>query len=227
MGTNEWRNEQEWPLQRARPTAFYLRSGGRAQSAAGDGRLALESPGAAEPADVFHYNPRDPVPTRGGAMLGFGAGVQRQNDVEARKDVLVYSTSPLEEDIEVTGDVLVRLYVATTAPSTDFTAKLVDVHPDGAAYNVADGILRRRYTPEADPARVQPTSVDITLGATSIVFRRGHRVRLEISSSNFPRFARNPNTGEPASSAVLLERATQAVHHGPEAASYLLLPIVR
>jgi putative CocE/NonD family hydrolase len=227
MGANQWRDEQEWPLARARPIVFYLRSSGQARSVRGDGRLAHEPPAAVEPADVFEYNPHDPVPTRGGAMLGPGAGIAIQSEVEARKDVLVYSTPPLDSDVEVTGDVSVRLYVATTASATDFTAKLVDVHPDGTAYNVADGILRRRYAPNAEPAHTQPTSIDLELGPTSMVFRRAHRVRLEISSSNFPRFNRNPNTGEAASTAVRLVTATQAVHHGPQTASYLLLPVVR
>jgi uncharacterized protein len=226
MGTNQWRDEEEWPLTRARPVAFYLRSTGHARGSTEDGRLVGEPPAAGEPADVFEYDPNDPAPTRGGAMLGPGSGIKRQNDVEARKDVLVYSGPPLETDMEVTGDVSVRLYVSTTAPSTDFTAKLVDVHPDGAAYNVADGILRRRYVPASDPARAQPTSVDVDLGPTSIVFRRGHRIRLEISSSNFPRFDRNPNTGDAAATAVRSVIATQAVHHGAAAASYLLLSVV-
>jgi putative CocE/NonD family hydrolase len=226
MGINQWRDEQEWPLSRARPVAFYLRSDGHARGLSGDGRLAPEAPAAGEPADVFDYDPNDPVPTKGGAMLGSDAGIARQNDVEARNDVLVYSGPPLETDLEVTGDVSVRLYVSTTAPSTDFTAKLVDVHPDGAAYNVADGILRRSYVPVSAPARAQPTSIDIELGPTSIVFRRGHRIRLEISSSNFPRFDRNPNTGDAASTAVRSVTAMQALHHGPAAASFMLLPVV-
>ena len=226
MGANHWRDEQEWPLARARPVALYLRSTGHARGTTEDGSLVPDAPAAVEPADVFEYDPNDPVPTKGGAMLGPGSGIARQNDVEARQDVLVYSTPPLEQDMEVTGEVSVRLYVATTAPSTDFTAKLVDVHPDGSAYNVADGILRRRYSPESDPSRAQPTSIDVDLGPTSIVFRRRHRVRLEISSSNFPRFDRNPNTGDVPSTAVRPVTAMQALHHGAAAASYVLLPVV-
>ena len=226
MGINQWRDEQEWPLTRARPVRLYLRSTGHARGLSADGRLVPEAPAAGEPADVFDYDPNDPVPTRGGAMLGPHAGIARQNDVEAREDVLVYSGPPLETDMEVTGGVSVRLHVSTTAPSTDFTAKLVDVHPDGAAYNVADGILRRRYVPASDPARAQPTAIDVDLGPTSIVFRRGHRIRVEISSSNFPRFDRNPNTGDAASTAVRSVPATQALHHDPAAASFVLLPVV-
>jgi putative CocE/NonD family hydrolase len=227
MGINQWRDEQEWPLARARSVKLYLRSTGHAHGQSEDGRLAPEPPAAGEPADVFDYDPNDPVPTRGGAMLGPGAGVARQNDIETRADVLVYSGPPLETDMEVTGGVSVRLHVSTSAPSTDFTAKLVDVHPDGAAYNVTDGILRRRYLPASDPPRAQPTSIEVDLGPTSIVFRRGHRIRIEISSSNFPRFDRNPNTGDAAATAVKSVRATQALHHDAGAESYVLLPVVR
>ena len=196
MGANVWRDEQEWPLARARETAWYLRSGGHANSASGDGRLTTEAPDQDDPPDIFVSNPASPVPTRGGAMLG-ESGTVPQNDVEQRSDVLVYSTPPLAEDVEVTGPVSAILYVATSSPSADFTAKLVDVHPDGVAYNVSDGIIRRAYQPEAVPAAAEPTEITIALWPTSMVFRRGHRIRLEIAGSNFPRFDRNPNTGEP------------------------------
>lgn len=226
MGANMWREEQEWPLARARHVSYYLRSGGRANSAAGDGQLTTDAPATSEPADAFEYDPQNPVPTRGGAELGTGGGIVLQNDVEDRADVLVYTTPPLDRDTEVTGEIVARLYVATTAPSTDFTAKLVDVRPDGAAYNVTDGILRRDYTPRVDPARASPELIDVRLWPTSVVFRRGHRIRLEVSSSNFPRFDRNLNSGEPAASAARAVAATQALHHGRERASQLVLPIV-
>ena len=106
-------------------------------------------------------DPHNPVPTKGGAELGTGGGIAPQNDVEARADVLVYTTPPLDRDTEVTGEIVARLYITTQAPSTDFTAKLVDVHPNGAAYNVTDGILRRRYTPQVDPARATPQPIDV------------------------------------------------------------------
>ena len=226
MGANTWRDEQEWPLARTRHISYYLRSGGRANGAAGDGRLTTDAPVTPEPADAFTYDPHNPVPTKGGAELGTGGGIAPQNDVEARADVLVYTTPPLDRDTEVTGEIVARLYVATTAPSTDFTAKLVDVHPNGAAYNVTDGILRRRYTPQVDPARATPEPINVRLWPTSMVFRRGHRIRLEVSSSNFPRFDRNLNSGEPAASATRAVLAMQAVYHSPESASALVLPIV-
>ncbi len=225
MGANVWRDEQEWPPARARYVAYYLQSGGHANSASGDGRLTTAEPTDNESADIFRYNPLKPVPTRGGAMLGPGAGVLSQNDVEARSDVLVYTTPPLERDVEMTGPITVTLHVATTAPSTDFTAKLVDVHADGAAYNVSDGILRRSYVPQSDPAGLT-TSIEIELWPTSMVFRRGHRIRLEVSSSNFPRFDINPNTGRRIATETTSLAATQAVHHGAGRPSRLVLPII-
>ena len=159
-------------------------------------------------------------------MLSEGGGVAQQNDVEMRSDVLVYTTPPLAEDLEVTGPVSATLYVASSAPSTDFTAKVVDVWGDGRAYNVSDGIVRRRYVPSHDPAAADPTPVEIALWPTSIVFRQGHRIRLEIASSNFPRFDRNPNTDAPIATATLTAVARQAVHHSSRARSRLVLPVV-
>jgi putative CocE/NonD family hydrolase len=225
MGANVWRDEQEWPLARMRETSFYLRGGGHANTAHGDGRLTTENPDQDDPSDRFVSNPASPVPTRGGAMLA-GSAIVPQDDVEQRSDVLVYSTSPLAEDVEVTGPVSAVLYVATSSPSADFTAKLVDVHADGVAYNVSDGIIRRGYHPAAMPASAEPTEITIDLWPTGIVFRRGHRIRLEIAGSNFPRFDRNPNTGEPSATARTFAAATQAVHHGRQAPSRIRLPLI-
>ena len=152
--------------------------------------------------------------------------MESQNDIEMRNDVLVYSTPPLAEDVEVTGPVSAVLYVATSAPSTDFTAKLVDVYSDGTTYNVSDGILRRTYRPSAAPAAADAVPIDIALWPTSMVFRQGHRIRLEVSSSNFPRFDRNPNTGEPLATATATRVATQAIRHGARTPSRILLPVV-
>jgi putative CocE/NonD family hydrolase len=214
MGRNQWRDEKEWPLARARPQIHYLSGQGRP-----DGRLVPAPPGA-EPPDTFVYDPRDPVPTAGGAMLGFRAGIQRQNAIEARGDVLVYTSPPLPADLEVTGVPALELTVATTAPATDFMAKLVDVYPDGAAYNVCDGVIRRTFTPAT------PTSLRIELGPTSMVFRAGHRLRLEVTGSNFPHYDRNPNTGAPAETATAMTPATQTLFHGAEAPARLILPVV-
>jgi putative CocE/NonD family hydrolase len=226
MGANVWRDEQEWPLARAREMSWFLRSSGRANTLSGDGRLSTDAPIGDEPADTFAADPLNPVPTRGGVSLGYGAGVESQNAVEMRDDVLVYSTPPLGEDVEVTGPVSAVLYVATSAPSTDFTAKLVDVHPDGTAYNVSDGVVRRAHQPSATPAMANATPIEIALWPTSMVFRQGHRIRLEVSSSNFPRFDRNPNTGESTVTATATRIAAQAVHHGPRTPSRLVLPVV-
>jgi hypothetical protein len=146
--------------------------------------------------------------------------VQRQNDIEQRGDVLVYTTTPLESDLEVTGTVSVALHVETSAPSTDFTAKLVDVHANGDAYNVTDGILRAAYKQGA------PVEIEVSLLPTSMVFKTGHRIRLEIASSNFPRFDRNLNTGADLRTATTPAVAHQTVHHSPAAPSRLVLPVV-
>lgn len=224
MGEGTWRDEAEWPLARTRYESYYLSSQGHANSAAGDGQLTPREPSRPEPPDSFIYDPRHPVPSRGGAMLGPRAGMQLQTDVEARPDVLVYSTEPLEKDVEVTGPVSVFLNVVTTAPNTDFTAKLVDVHPDGRAFNVSDGILRRNY-PGVEPASA-PSEIAIELWPASMLFRRGHRMRLEVSSSNYPRYDRNPNTGTPAATERRPVSATQEVHHGVAWPSRIVLPVI-
>ena len=233
MGANRWREEQEWPLARARDQYHYLHSRGHANTAAGDGSLDLSTPGD-EPPDVFLYDPRDPVPTRGGALccnaIFLPGGAYDQRPVEARQDVLVYTSDPLEQDLEVTGPVQLQLWAATTARDTDFTAKLVDVYPDGRAYNLADGVLRTRYRESREGAAlVQPGEAYaflIDLGATSNVFKAGHRVCIEVSSSNFPRFDRNPNTGATPATGAEMATALQTVLHNQAHRSYLRLPVV-
>ena len=233
MGDDVWRDEQDWPLARAQDTRFFLHSGGKANSRHGDGSLGVEGPGD-EPADVFLYNPADPVPTVGGALCCnpyFAAnGAFDQNDIESRADVLVYSTPPLEREVEVTGPVTVTLWAATSATDTDFTAKLVDVCEDGCARNLTDGIIRARYRNSmSHPEPVEPGTpvcYTIDLWATSNVFKAGHRIRLEISSSNFPRFDRNTNTGNLIAADSELKPALQTVLHAGQHASYVTLPIV-
>jgi uncharacterized protein len=233
MGINEWRDEREWPPARAKATPFYLRAKAAANGLAGSGRLSRNAPNKEEP-DRFVYDPRDPAPTHGGAVccnpkvLPWGPMDQRL--VEQRQDALVYTSDELRSDVEVTGPVRVMLYCSTSAPDTDFTAKLVDVHPDGRAINLTDGILRLRYRHSlerlaaAAPGEVYPITIDA--GVTSNVFLKGHRIRVEISSSNFPRFDRNPNTGRPAAEETELRRASQTVYHDRLRASHVLLPIV-
>ncbi len=222
MGENAWRSENEWPLARTQYTAFYLTGLGSANSDRGNGKLTLGRPAANEPADSFVYDPRRPVPSRGGTMLGPRAGIALQNEVEARNDVLVYSTEPLERDLEATGPVSAVLHVSTTAPNTDFTVKLLDVHPDGKAYNVSDGILRRAYA----AARASPYEITIELWPTSMLFRQGHRIRIEVSSSNYPRYDRNPNTGRDIPTETAPVAATQTVYHGAPNPSRIVLPLI-
>jgi putative CocE/NonD family hydrolase len=188
-----------------------------------------------EVSDQFVFDPRNPVPTQGGAVCCnpkvYPWGPMDQRTVESRTDVLVYTSGVLKKPVEVTGPVRVVLYASTSAPDTDFTAKLVDVFPDGSARNLTDGILRLRYreslekpAPPAVPGQAYQVTVDA--GVTSNVFLKGHRIRVEISSSNFPRFDRNPNTGRPVAEETELRKATQTVYRDRTRASYILLPIV-
>jgi putative CocE/NonD family hydrolase len=233
MGDNVWRGENEWPLARTQYTPLYIHSAGQANSLAGDGRLSFEPP-VDEPADHFVFDPNDPVPTRGGnhiLPLYYPRGPADQTLVEQRSDVLVYTGDILEQALEATGPLSVRLFAASSASDTDFTAKLVDVHPDGKAFNIADGIIRARYRHgrDVEASLIAPNSVveyNIDLLATSIVFKKGHRIRLEISSSNFPRWDRNPNTGELAHEAKKLATAAQMVYHDRRYQTHILLPLI-
>ena len=236
MGKNAWRSEEAWPPPDAETLSLFLRSGGRANTLNGDGRLSEEPPSAGEPPDRYLYNPLDPAPTFGGAHLSgiptvFDVGVQDQRGVETRADVLVYTSEPLERDTDVTGNVALELWAVTSAPDTDWTAKLVDVHPDGRALNVCDGILRARYRESLE--RTSPIESDrayryrIDVGPTSMVFERGHSIRLEISSSNFPAYARNLNTGGTHDEESEPRPAIQTVLHDADHQSVLKLPVVR
>jgi putative CocE/NonD family hydrolase len=233
MGTNQWRDEEDWPLTRARLTRYFLHSQGGANSTRGDGSLSTNSPGN-EPSDKFTFDPARPVPTIGGPLCcdrdHLAPGPRDQRSVEERDDVLVYSTPPLVRDLEVTGPVHLEFFASSSAVDTDFTAKLVDVLPDGTSINLTEGILRVRYRDSQatstllTPGQVVPLSID--LWATSNVFRAGHRLRLEVSSSNFPRFDRNLNTGELAASSTKWVTATNSIFHDRAHPSALTLPIV-
>jgi N-acetylated-alpha-linked acidic dipeptidase len=227
MGENRWRDEQEWPLARAKATPYYLRSAGRANTASGDGRLELAAPDR-EPADRYTYDPNKPVPT--GAAGGYSRVPMDRREIEARSDVLVYSTPPLAADVEVTGPLAVTVWITSDARDTDFTATLVDVFPDGTARALNDGILRARYRGGKHTQQLltpgEPTEITIDLGATSNLFRAGHRIRLEISSSNFPRFDRNPNTGGVFGEDREVRLARQTILHDAAHPSRLILPIV-
>jgi putative CocE/NonD family hydrolase len=225
MGANVWRDEQEWPLARARPTPYYLHAGGR---------LGPDAPWDEAP-DVYMYDPADPVPTCGGATLltpEFPSGPYDQGEIEARSDVLVYTSDVLGEELEVTGPIEVHLWAVSSAPDTDFVARLTDVFPDGRSINLTDGIVRARYRDYAqgeapsllEPGRPYPYVID--LWATSNVFGAGHRIRLQVTSSSFPRWDRNPNTGHPFGADAELAVAWQTILHDVEHPSHVVLPIV-
>ena len=233
MGINRWRDEQDWPLARARLTPMYLSSRGAANTLLGDGKLEWQAP-QKDKTDQFVYDPRTPTPTTGGSVCCdpkiFPWGPEDQRPVERRADVLVYSSEPLKQELEVTGPIRLILYASSDGPDTDFTAKLVDVAPDGKATNLTDGILRARYRKSLE--KPEPLTagevyrLTIDAGVTSNVFLAGHRIRVEIASSNFPRFDRNPNTGGPVASETVLRTAHQIVHHGGLRLSQIVLPIV-
>jgi putative CocE/NonD family hydrolase len=229
MGVNRWRDEDEWPLRRAVARELYLHGAGDARSSRGDGTTSFGVPGD-EPHDTFIYDPHDPVPTCGGPIPGPGLGVKDQRGVEQRADVLVYSSAPLDEPLEITGHVRAVLHASSSARDTDFTVKLVDVWPDGFAQNLVEGIVRARYRDSlSEPTEIEPDRVyryEIDLGATSHVVLSGHALRVDVSSSNFPRHDRNPNTGRSPLVETDLRTATQRVFHDSRYPSHLVLPVV-
>lgn len=234
MGSNKWQSADTWPPASAKPVTYYLSSAGQANSLHGDGTLVAAAPPAAH-ADRFTYDPSNPVPSHGGNVCCTGnavtGGAFDQRKMEARADILVYSTAPLTEGVEVTGSVDVTLYVSSDAKDTDFTAKLVDVHPDGAAYNLDETIQRMRYREGYTGAPVwmekeKVYKVVLRGITTSNYFAPGHRIRLEISSSNFPRFDRNLNTGGNNFDEAKGVVAHNAVHHGAAHPSQITLSVV-
>ena len=235
MGENVWRDEQEFPLARAQATRYYLHAAKGANTAAGDGRLSTDHPRKERP-DRFQYDPANPVRTLGGRLCcgnvqpPYHPGPYDQRPNESRPDVLVYSTGPLAKDIEVTGFITAEVWAASSALDTDFTAMLVDVDPSGYARYLADGILRARYRSSREraepllPGRIEKYAID--LGATANVFKAGHQLRLYVSSSNFPRFDRNLNTGEPLATGTRMMKAEQVVYHDADHPSALVLPVI-
>jgi putative CocE/NonD family hydrolase len=233
MGINQWRDEHEWPLARTDWQSWNLHSAGAANTARGDGSLSVE-PSAEEPADRFVYDPEFPAQTIGGNnccspdIVPWGPYDQRP--VESRGDVLCYTTEALNDDLEVTGPVSLRLFSSTDCLDTDWTAKLVDVSPSGYAKNLCDGIIRARYRQGfREEKLLEPDNIyeyEITVGVTSNVFKRGHRIRLEVSSSNFPRFDRNLNTGGKLYTETEMKVASQTVHHSRDYPSQLILPVI-
>ncbi len=231
MGKNEWRTEKKWPPARIRYTNYYLHSGGHANTSSGDGALGTTLP-QEEPPDRFTYDPVDPAPSIGGTSI-YGdavAGPKDQREVEGREDVLVYTTPALEEDVEVTGPVRLVLYASSSARDTDFSATLVDVYPDGKAINLRTGTVRARFRDSfAEPSFLDAGQIyefDILVGSTSNVFGRGHKIRLHVSSSYFPEFGRNLNTGAEIGMTSETVKAEQTVYHDSGHPSHLVLPIM-
>ncbi|MDQ6595569.1 CocE/NonD family hydrolase [Bacillus salipaludis] len=231
MGINEWRDEWEWPLARTQYTNFYLHSSGKANTKNGDGELSLMCP-VDEAFDSYLYDPKNPVPTKGGSTLFAGPltmGPFDQREIEEREDVLVYSTEPLTEAIEVTGQVKVKLWASTDAKDTDFTAKLVDTAPDGKALILTEGIVNAKYRNGFQPEKELTGEVveyEIDLWATSNVFLQGHRITLEISSSSSPHYLPNPNTGNSLVESKQTRTAKQTIFHNEQYPSKLILPVV-
>jgi len=235
LGKNEWRDEKEWPLPDTKYTKFYFHSKGNANTLYGDGHLNMSTPGQ-EPPDKYIYDPADPVPSvRGGtgARGGISSDPIDQRINEKRKDVLCYTSDLLQDDLEVTGSIKIILYAASSAVDTDFCGKLVDVHPNGAAYNVcyaATGLLSVRFRESLKkPSLTKPEKVykyDIELRPTGIVFKKGHRIRVEISSSDFPTFNRNLNTGKDPYTSIEIVKANQTIYHTVEYPSHIILPVI-
>lgn len=227
MGDNRWRDEAEWPLSRAKEQTLYFVSGGRANTPAGDGRLVSEAPQSAV-TDRYVYDPRDPVPSQHGKASFVIPADQRP--LADRQDILVYQTEPLTERLEVTGNPSVELYAASTAPDTDFFARLIDVAPDGFARDVSTGMVRARFRNGLDRQDlVEPGTVvkyTIRMTATSNAFLPGHRLRLDVTSSDFPSYDRNHNTAADQNSDARLESATQTIHLGGETLTRVWLPVV-
>ncbi len=235
MGLNKWQSSETWPPQGARTMSLFLSSGGKANTAGGDGALTNEPPATDSP-DRFEYDPMNPAPSHGGNVCCAGnaitGGAFDQRKIEERPDVLVYSTEPLQEGMEVSGPIEATLYVSSDAKDTDFTVKLIDVYPDGRAYNLDETIQRMRYRNGYDkpPVWMEPGKVyKVTLQpmTTSNYFEAGHRIRIEVSSSNFPRFDRNLNTGGKNYDESRGVVARNAVHHSKQYPSEIKIAVVK
>jgi uncharacterized protein len=235
LGSNTWHTTPSWPPPGTQTTPLYLASGRHANTSTDDGTLSTAPPAPSQPADTYRYDPTNPVPSVGGhsccAATGVGTqGPYDQRHVEQRPDVLTYTTNPLTQDTDVTGPISLTLYAASTAPDTDFTAKLVVVHPDGSAVNLTNGIQRASYRDSlSQPSPITPGQVyryTITLWPTSNLFRRGDRIRLDLSSSDFPQFDPNPNTGDWFGDSTHSQPASQTILHDTTHPSALILPII-
>jgi putative CocE/NonD family hydrolase len=233
MGSNKWQASESWPPEKTKLTTYYLNSNGNANSFFGDGKLATTKANS-DAADSFTYDPMKPVPSYGGNVCCTGNAVKGgafdQQQMETRNDILVYTTDILEEGVEVSGFIESTLYVSSDAKDTDFTMKLIDVYPDGKAYNLDETIQRVRYREGYDKEvfmeKNKVYKVDLTPMSTSNYFKKGHRIRIEISSSNFPRFARNLNTGGNNYDEKESVTAQNKVHHSSKYTSQIKLPMI-
>ena len=233
FGANEWRYYDQWPAKAVEFESLYFESAGNANSSAGDGQLVRSIPQQAQ-ADTFVYDPAKPVPSLGGSICCFGpqliGGAFDQSGLELRHDILVYSTPLLEKDLTVVGPIEIVLYVSSNVRDTDLTVKLVDVQPDGAAYNLDDSIQRVRFRDGYDEQKFMSEGgvYEVRIGplAVSNVFKAGHRLRVEISSSNFPRYARNLNTGGNNYDEISSQTAINKIHHSPDYPSRIVIPVL-
>ena len=237
MGKNEWQTHSDWPIPGTKYKKFYIHSKGKANSSNGDGILNKIIPNENENFDIFKYDPSNPVLTTGGTGPAGGpvvspvsAGPKNQFEIEKRNDILIYTTNPLEENLEVSGPVQMILYAASDCLDTDFTCKLVDVYPDGFCLNLAQGIIRARYRnswekPELlSPGQIYKYTID--MWSTSNLFYKNHKIRIEISSSNFPQYDRNPNTGNVFGLDNKLKIAIQQIYHNKSHPSHIILPCI-
>ncbi|MCH8233257.1 MAG: CocE/NonD family hydrolase [Bacteroidetes bacterium] len=235
MGINKWQTSEVWPPKESKMTTWYLSSEGHANSLNGDGKLRTKKPGKNKTPDSFTYDPMNPVPSHGGNVCCTGGAVDGgafdQQEMETRHDILVYSSEPLKTGVEVSGFIETTLYVGSDAKDTDFTIKLIDVYPDGRAYNLDETILRARYREGYDKEVFMEEGkvykLELSPMSTSNYFEKGHRIRLEISSSNFPRFERNLNTGGNNYDEKESVIAHNKVYHSASYPSQIRLPVVQ
>ena len=233
MGENKWRDESDWPIPGTEYRQLYLNSNGLANSVRGDGMLTYTKP-AKSSVDTYVYDPQNPVPTTGGnncCGTPTAAGPVDQRPLERREDILVYTSEFLEEPLTIAGPVKMKLFAATDGTDTDWMIKLIDVYPNGNSMPVSEGILRARFRKGLDKMKLltpdQVYDYEIDLTGTANVFQPGHRIRVDITSSNFPQFDRNPNTGEPLGSSSKVRTARQTIYHGGANLSQIILPVVK
>jgi putative CocE/NonD family hydrolase len=229
MGENRWTDEKEWPIARTQWVNYYLHSQGRANSLFGDGALSTAKP-VSEPADKYTYDPSRAVPFITSPSFAQIGGPDDYRSIERRDDVLVYTSEPMVGDVQICGPIRARLHAASSARDTDFMAKLIDVWPDGTAQRLTDGMVRARFREGMEqPKLIEPGRIyayDIDLWNTCQMFKTGHRVRVEIASSAFPKYDRNPNTGEALGKTTRVDVAQQTIYHDREHPSHIMLPIV-